>query len=99
MAYVIAIFCLKLLLLRIPENKLLMALTRCEPDPLLASASSSASSTTSPMLTGEADEEEDVLDDEDGAAEERCLGFVSALSDLYDRELVATIGWAKQIPG
>lgn len=24
---------------------------------------------------------------------------VSTLSDLVDRELVATIGWAKQIPG
>jgi hypothetical protein len=25
--------------------------------------------------------------------------IISTLSDLCDRELVATIGWAKQIPG
>lgn len=27
------------------------------------------------------------------------LSVVSKLSDLYDRELVGIIGWAKQIPG
>lgn len=27
------------------------------------------------------------------------LRIVSLLADLYDRELVATIGWAKQVPG
>lgn len=27
------------------------------------------------------------------------LSVVSQLSDLYDRELVGIIGWAKQIPG
>ena len=27
------------------------------------------------------------------------LGPVALLADLYDRELVSTIGWAKQVPG
>lgn len=27
------------------------------------------------------------------------LATISTLSDLYDRELVGIIGWAKQIPG
>lgn len=27
------------------------------------------------------------------------LKIISLMSDLYDRELVGTIGWAKQIPG
>lgn len=27
------------------------------------------------------------------------LKVISVMSDLYDRELVGTIGWAKQIPG
>ena len=27
------------------------------------------------------------------------LRVVSLLADLYDRELVSTIGWAKQVPG
>ena len=55
------------------ENKLLVALTKCEPEPLLA--------LPDPSLT----------DDQ--------YKIVTTLSDFYDRELVGTIGWAKQIPG
>ncbi len=65
------------------DNKLLSALSRCEPEPLLAladapSSSSSPSESNSSYLY---------------------FRTVSTLSDFYDRELVATIGWAKQIPG
>merc|ERR1712088_577301 len=36
---------------------------------------------------------------EDAALPASPLETVSILSDVYDRELVATIGWAKQVPG
>jgi len=36
---------------------------------------------------------------EDAALPASPLKTVSILSDVYDRELVATIGWAKQVPG
>ena len=55
------------------ENKLLMSLTQCEPEPLLAHPDPS------------------LPDDE--------YKIFITLSDFYDRELVGTIGWAKQIPG
>lgn len=35
----------------------------------------------------------------DPAVAEDQYKIISALSDLCDRELVATIGWAKQVPG
>ena len=57
----------------ISENKLLVALTKCEPEALLA--------LPDPSLN----------DDQ--------YKIVTTLSDFYDRELVGTIGWAKQIPG
>ncbi|XP_018913842.1 steroid hormone receptor ERR2 isoform X2 [Bemisia tabaci] len=52
------------------DNKMLEALTQCEPDMLSCLSSSSLA-----------------------------VDILSILSDLYDRELVGTIGWAKQIPG
>ncbi|XP_059088028.1 steroid hormone receptor ERR1-like isoform X2 [Tigriopus californicus] len=59
--------------LSLEENKLLIALTRCEPEPLLA--------LPDPNLP----------DDQ--------YKTLTTLSEFYDRELVGTIGWAKQIPG
>ncbi|GLH07908.1 Protein ultraspiracle homolog [Gryllus bimaculatus] len=59
--------------LSLDENKMLKALTSCEPDLLLASPDTS------------------IVDLE--------LRVVSTLSDLYDRELVGVISWAKLIPG
>lgn len=55
------------------ENKMLEALSSCEPEILLASHDSSLS-----------DPEYHIM---------------STLSELYDRELVGIISWAKQIPG
>jgi hypothetical protein len=55
------------------ENKMLEALSSCEPEMLLASHDSSLS-----------DPEYHIM---------------STLSELYDRELVGIISWAKQIPG
>ncbi|XP_049816227.1 steroid hormone receptor ERR1-like isoform X2 [Schistocerca nitens] len=55
------------------DNKILEALSACEPDMLSASPDTTVS-------------------DPD-------LRTISTLSDLYDRELVGIIGWAKQIPG
>lgn len=37
--------------------------------------------------------------DGDVASLEPSLRMLCTLSELYDRELVAAIGWAKQIPG
>lgn len=54
------------------ENKLLVSLASCEPEPLLA-----------------------CLDSPPGPGHLP----VALLADLYDRELVSTIGWAKQVPG
>ena len=76
------------------DNKILLALTRCEPEPLLAlgprqsssSPPSSSSSSSSPSVTST---------ESDNAK----YKIISTLSDFYDRELVGTIGWAKQIPG
>ncbi|XP_025156383.1 steroid hormone receptor ERR2 isoform X12 [Harpegnathos saltator] len=55
------------------DNKMVEALTACEPDMLQVSNISHTLET-----------------------DQRVLG---QLSDLYDRELVGIIGWAKQIPG
>ncbi|XP_071562241.1 estrogen-related receptor isoform X8 [Temnothorax nylanderi] len=55
------------------DNKMVEALTACEPDMLQVSNNSGTQET-----------------------DQRVLG---QLSDLYDRELVGIIGWAKQIPG
>ncbi|XP_023711769.1 steroid hormone receptor ERR1 isoform X1 [Cryptotermes secundus] len=55
------------------ENKMLEALSSCEPEMLLASHDSS-------------------LPDPE-------LHIMSILSELYDKELVGIISWAKQIPG
>lgn len=55
------------------DNKMVEALTACEPDMLQVS-----NMTSIPEM------------------DQRVLG---QLSDLYDRELVGIIGWAKQIPG
>ncbi len=84
------------------DNKILSALTRCEPEPLSSSKA---------VLETEEDSSSP-----DTSAKRRKLRasqsptqsspslpasplLLSALSDLCDRELVATIGWAKQIPG
>ena len=55
------------------DNKLLVSLASCEPEPLLA-----------------------CLDPPPGSPH---IPPVALLADLYDRELVSTIGWAKQVPG
>jgi hypothetical protein len=55
------------------ENKMLEALSSCEPEMLLAS-------------------HESILSDPE-------YHITSTLSELYDRELVGIISWAKQIPG
>merc|ERR1712223_1997923 len=44
-------------------------------------------------------EPEPLVSLEDAALPASPLKTVSILSDVYDRELVATIGWAKQVPG
>jgi len=44
-------------------------------------------------------EPEPLVSLEDPCLPESRLKTVSTLSDIYDRELVATIGWAKQVPG
>ena len=44
-------------------------------------------------------EPEPLLAQANPALPESHFKTVSTLSDLVDRELVATIGWAKQIPG
>ena len=54
-----------------------MALTQCEPEPILAFSDASA------RASG--------IDDK--------YKIIATLSEFYDRELVGTIGWAKQIPG
>jgi hypothetical protein len=56
-----------------PDNKLLHALNKCEPEALRALPDPSLPSTD--------------------------YRTIATLSDLCDRELVGTIGWAKQIPG
>lgn len=77
--------------LSIEDNKILLALSRCEPEPLLAlglrqsSLSSPPSSSSSSVTSTESDNAK--------------YKIISTLSDFYDRELVGTIGWAKQIPG
>ncbi|XP_022244536.1 steroid hormone receptor ERR1-like [Limulus polyphemus] len=55
------------------ENKLLLALINCEPEPQVAVVNHSITDSQTRVIT--------------------------TLSDLVDKELVATIGWAKQIPG
>lgn len=66
------------------ENKIIVALMNCEPDPLSLPSSansnyaSKSSTTTTATTTG---------------------GGINTLSELVDKELVATICWAKNIPG
>lgn len=60
------------LLLSVADNKMVIALTNCEPEPLVSSGLHSMP--LSPK-------------------------GIHMMSDLVDRELVATISWAKQIPG
>lgn len=58
----------------------------CEPEPIMSNASmqvSSPSSNSSSMSSVSSSQYKNL-----------CI-----LSDLVDKELVATIGWAKQIPG
>lgn len=55
------------------------------------------------MLEALAMNEPELLTDTGGAQlageSDTSLTVISKLSDLYDRELVGIIGWAKQIPG
>lgn len=54
------------------------------------------------MLEALALNEPELLTDtatQQGSDLDPALSVVSKLSDLYDRELVGIIGWAKQIPG
>lgn len=55
------------------------------------------------MLEALALNEPELLTDTGGAQQagesDTSLTVISKLSDLYDRELVGIIGWAKQIPG
>ena len=54
-----------------PDNKMLVALMNCEPEPLVSSNCNSSLASKG----------------------------IHVMSDLVDKELVATISWAKQIPG
>lgn len=60
------------------------ALLNCEPEPLLAISAPIATNNNSLALAPVSSSQYKTI----------CI-----LSDLIDRELVATIGWAKQIPG
>lgn len=55
------------------------------------------------MLEALALNEPELLTDTGGAQQagesDTSLTVITKLSDLYDRELVGIIGWAKQIPG
>ena len=73
----------------ISDNKILEALRRCEPEPLLALTplrSNAAAAGSDPASSA-------------SPANAAKYKIISTLSDFYDRELVGTIGWAKQIPG
>lgn len=90
------------------DIKILEVLTLCEPDMLNVHPSSElmfnkahTSGSNSNSSTGSNDK--DVDDKSDIFSEHRIESdiheLLSVLSDIYDRELVSVIGWAKQIPG
>ncbi|XP_031627644.1 steroid hormone receptor ERR2 isoform X3 [Contarinia nasturtii] len=47
----------------------------------------------------DADDKSDIFMDMEHRIETEIQDMLSVLSDIYDRELVSVIGWAKQIPG
>ncbi|KAG8234091.1 hypothetical protein J437_LFUL014620 [Ladona fulva] len=80
------------------ENKMLEVLASCEPEALQVMGNSfgdnvgnSLSSCPSPSPTSPSSSS--------SISSHDSYRTVSTLSDLYDRELVGIIGWAKQIPG
>ena len=66
------------------DNRIVAALINCEPEPMLSNANMQISSPSSNSSLSVSSSQYKNL----------CI-----LSDLVDKELVATIGWAKQIPG
>ncbi|XP_065563848.1 steroid hormone receptor ERR2-like [Artemia franciscana] len=71
------------------DNKTLSALAQAEPDLVVASCESSYQSSDSVLaaiITGKV---------------QGCSGIslLTTLSEVYDRDLVTMIGWAKQVPG
>ncbi|KAK2707509.1 hypothetical protein QYM36_015273 [Artemia franciscana] len=71
------------------DNKTLCALAQAEPDLVVASCESSYQSSDSVLaaiITGKV---------------QGCSGtsLLTTLSEVYDRDLVTMIGWAKQVPG
>lgn len=68
----------------LPDNRIVTALINCEPEPLLYNSNANISS---PSSNGS-------LSVSSSQYKNLCI-----LSDLVDKELVSTIGWAKQIPG
>lgn len=79
------------------DIKILEVLTQCEPEALNIG-------TTNARNCCNVSDKENISDDKsDIFMEHRIDGDVqemlSVLSDIYDKELVGVIGWAKQIPG
>ncbi|KAJ6218303.1 hypothetical protein RDWZM_009460 [Blomia tropicalis] len=67
------------------DNRIVAALINCEPEPMLSNANAQMSS---PNSNGSL-----------SSVSSTQYKNLCILSDLVDKELVATIGWAKQIPG
>lgn len=97
------------------DIKILEILTLCEPEVLAVGSMSielmyNKTSTRENLTPGSASgsdcgssNDKDSDDKSDIFMENRCdtepQEMLSVLSDIYDRELVSVIGWAKQIPG
>jgi len=52
-----------------------------------------------PLPHGHSSEPEQLVSLADPSLPTSAMKTVSTLSDIYDRDLVGTIGWAKQVPG
>ncbi|XP_050425553.1 estrogen receptor [Adelges cooleyi] len=83
------------------ENKMLEALQACEPD-MLTTNSTENNNSFKPTVTNMNNSQQQQCQSSvtpSVASTTASNSPVHILSDLYDRELVSTIGWAKQIPG
>lgn len=82
------------------DIKMLDVLSSCEPDPITVSHCSSDL-----ISVRNCDETNNMIIDDksaiqtDGRMAIDAQEMLNMLSDIYDRELVSVIGWAKQIPG
>lgn len=75
------------------DIKMLEALASCEPDPIIVSNVG-----IDLNMKQEVDDKSMVFEDRTKLTTDS-HEMLSILSDLYDRDLVGVIGWAKQIPG